>query len=104
VSLKDEPIFSMTIPGKLQSYLAFGIPILGVLAGEGARIIRETGSGLIAPPGNAEKLAETVEELVQLSQEERLKMGRNALAVSTTHFNRSKLLDGLELKMRLLCS
>lgn len=104
VSLKDEPIFSMTIPGKVQSYLAFGIPILGVLAGEGARIIKETGSGLISPPGNAEKLAETIGELVHLSQEERLKMGRNALAVSTTQFNRSKLLDGLEVKLRLLCS
>ena len=32
VTLKDEPIFAMTIPGKLQAYLVAGMPIIGMLA------------------------------------------------------------------------
>ena len=36
ISLQDKPIFSMTIPGKLQSYLAAGIPVVAMLNGEGA--------------------------------------------------------------------
>jgi glycosyltransferase involved in cell wall biosynthesis len=41
VSLKNEPIFAMTIPGKLQAYLMSGKPILAMLNGEGANIVPE---------------------------------------------------------------
>ena len=39
---KKTKIFSMTIPGKLQSYLACGRPIIGSLDGIGAEIIKES--------------------------------------------------------------
>ena len=45
VSLKDEPIFAMTIPGKLQSYLAAGIPIVAMLNGEGSEVVQALGIG-----------------------------------------------------------
>ena len=45
VSLKDTKIFSMTIPGKLQSYLACGKPIIASLNGIGSKIIKESNSG-----------------------------------------------------------
>ena len=44
VSLKDTPIFAMTIPGKLQAYLAAGIPVLAMLNGEGAAIVETAGA------------------------------------------------------------
>ena len=37
----------MTVPAKLQTYMALGKPIIGVLSGEGANIIKESRSGLI---------------------------------------------------------
>ena len=49
VTLKRDPIFSLTIPGKLQSYLACGRPVVAALDGEGARVIKESGTGLVAP-------------------------------------------------------
>lgn len=35
VTLKREPIFTLTLPGKIQSYLACGKPIIAALDGEG---------------------------------------------------------------------
>ena len=42
--LKDEYIFSITIPAKFQSYLACGKPILAMVSGEAAKIIEEAES------------------------------------------------------------
>jgi glycosyltransferase involved in cell wall biosynthesis len=53
VSLKDEPIFSMTIPGKLQSYLAAGIPVVAMLNGEGAEIVKQSKAGLTCNAGDS---------------------------------------------------
>ena len=38
VSLKRDPVFSSTIPSKIQSYLASGRPIIAMLDGEGAKL------------------------------------------------------------------
>jgi glycosyltransferase involved in cell wall biosynthesis len=53
VSLKDEPIFALTIPGKLQSYLAAGIPVIAMLNGEGAELVSEAGAGLACAAGDS---------------------------------------------------
>ena len=45
VTLKDEPILGLTIPARVQSYLACGRPIVAGINGEGARIINEAGAG-----------------------------------------------------------
>ena len=57
VSLKNEPVFSMTIPGKLQAYLMAGKPILAMLNGEGARIVTESGCGIACSSGDAHCLS-----------------------------------------------
>ena len=43
VTLKDEPIFALTIPSKIQSYLACAKPLIACLNGEGARVVDEAG-------------------------------------------------------------
>lgn len=96
VSLKDEPIFAMTIPGKLQSYLAAGIPVVAMLNGEGAEVVERSRSGLTCRAGNAEGLAAAVLELASWSEERRAQLGRNALAVSASEFDRDRLLTQLE--------
>ena len=54
VSLKDRPVFAMTIPGKLQAYLATGLPVLAMLNGEGARIVQDGNAGLVCAAGDAQ--------------------------------------------------
>lgn len=96
VSLKNEPIFSMTIPGKLQSYLAAGIPVVAMLNGEGAEVVKSSCAGLTCPAGDHDGLATAVLKLSQVTPEEREKMGRNGLAVSVREFDRRTLIDRFE--------
>jgi len=79
VSLKDSPIFALTVPSKLQSYFACGKPVLASLAGEGARIVEEAGAGLVVPPGSPGKLASAILDMKSASEAERRAYGANAL-------------------------
>ncbi|SEA73725.1 Glycosyltransferase involved in cell wall bisynthesis [Thiothrix caldifontis] len=96
VSLKDTPIFSMTIPGKVQTYLATGIPIIAMLNGEGANIIEKAQSGLTCPAGNSQQLAEIVLKLSLMPLDERQRMGNNGKILNETTFNRERLISQLE--------
>lgn len=96
VSLKDEPIFSMTIPGKLQSYLAAGIPVVAMLNGEGAEVVKRSQSGLTCAAGDHKGLAAVVLELSQMSEIERELMGKNGRDISNQEFDRSMLMGQLE--------
>lgn len=96
VSLKDEPIFSMTIPGKLQSYLAAGIPVLAMLNGEGAEVVKSSRSGLTCAAGDHAGLAAAVLQLSGMTNEEREIIGGNGLDVSAREFDRDTLIDRLE--------
>lgn len=96
VSLKREPIFSLTVPSKIQSYMASGRPIIALLDGEGARVVKESGSGLICPPEDAAALAGAVLQMYNISQSEREAMGSRGRAYFDTHFDRQLLLDRLE--------
>jgi colanic acid biosynthesis glycosyl transferase WcaI len=96
VSLKDEPIFSMTIPGKLQSYLATGIPIVAMLNGEGAEVVKNSNSGVTCAAGDYAGLAAAVLSLSKMSQQDREIMGTNGKDVSRKEFNRNTLMDWLD--------
>ncbi|KMQ80371.1 putative glycosyltransferase [Candidatus Burkholderia pumila] len=96
VSLKDEPIFAMTIPGKLQSYLVAGIPIVAMLNGEGAEIVQSVGAGLTCASGDHEALVARVLELSRMTDAERAQMGRDAQALSMREFDRDTLIGRLE--------
>lgn len=95
VSLKKDPTFSMTIPGKLQSYLAAGRPILGMLDGEGADAIRRAEAGLVCPAGDSAALAETLCQFASLSLEERQLMGTRGRAYARAEFDRQTLMARL---------
>lgn len=104
VSLRDDPIFAMTIPGKVQTYLASGVPLLAMLNGEGARIIEEAGAGLTCPAGSGALLAERVRELMALSAEQRAAMGEKGQEYCSREFDRDKLMSSLETWMSELAT
>ncbi len=96
VSLKPNPVFSAWIPGKIQSYLACGKPIVALLSGAGADVVKESGSGVTIESGNAEELSDKVMKLSKMSDSELLNMGENALKYNDEVFNRDKLITELE--------
>jgi len=104
VSLKAESIFKMTLPGKIQSYLAAGIPVLAMLDGEGAEIILRSGAGIVSPAGNGHALADAIMKMINMDAEERRAMGKSGLAFSRKEFNREVLISKLLLWFDRLCA
>lgn len=99
VSLRDEPIFAMTIPSKVQGYLAAGRPIIASLNGEGARVIREANAGFACPAGDGGALAAAITNLFHLDRDARRELGENARLYAERHFSLDRL--ALELTARL---
>jgi colanic acid biosynthesis glycosyl transferase WcaI len=96
VTLKQDPFLSMTIPCKIQSYLAAGIPLLGMIDGAGATVIEEANAGFVASAGDGHQLASIVKEMSQLTPKERQTLGENGRDYAATQFNRTKLVENLE--------
>jgi glycosyltransferase involved in cell wall biosynthesis len=97
VSLKKSDVFAMTIPGKVQSYLMSGIPILGMLDGEGASVISEAKAGFVCGAGDGTSLSKRILDLLALKPEDRENLGNNGRNYAQKEFDRSKLIDKLEL-------
>lgn len=88
LSFADNPIYSMTIPAKLQSYMACGIPILASICGEAKRVLEEADCGYVCEIGRSEALAETIESFLSISSERKNEMKRNAVAYCKKHFDK----------------
>jgi colanic acid biosynthesis glycosyl transferase WcaI len=96
VSLKRDDTMALTVPAKVQAYLAAGSPILGSIDGEGARVIEDAGAGLTAPASDSVALANIARRIKTLPAEERSAMGERGRAYSARHFDRDRCLDELE--------
>lgn len=96
VSLKSDPVFSMTIPAKLQTYLMAGIPVLGMLDGEGALAIERANAGLTCAAGDSAGLAQAVQQLAAMSEHGRRTMGENGRQYAQKEFDRDMLISKLE--------
>lgn len=95
VTLADQPIFAMTVPNKIQAYMAVGRPIVACMNGEGARLVVEAGAGLAVPAGDARKLADAVLELSRMPPEELERLGANGQTYYKEHFDHEKLITDL---------
>ena len=96
VSLKDDKIFNLTVPAKVQAYMSASKPIVAMLNGEGAEIIEEAKCGLAAPAGDSNKLAETILKMASLPKEELLQMGENSRNFFQANYQLSTCIDNLE--------
>jgi len=75
VHLKDEPLFRITIPGKTQTYLFVGKPILIGVRGDAADLVLRAKAGLKCEPENPQSIAEAVEKFQAMSKAELDAMG-----------------------------
>ena len=55
--MKPGTVLSSTLPGKMQTYMAAGKPVIGAAGGEVARVIGESGCGYSVPAGDHAALA-----------------------------------------------
>lgn len=95
VSLIDKEIFSLTVPAKTQTYIATGKPIIAIIKGEAADIIRENELGLVCNPDNMKEIKSTFMEAIESSDEKRKKYIINSELLTNTVFKKEVIIDNL---------
>ena len=95
LSFKDDKLFDMTIPAKLQSYLACGTPIIAAASGESAGIIESARCGT-AVERNPEKVSAAVKAMADASEAEHADMRANAQRYFDENFAKEKVVDKFE--------
>ena len=99
VSLVKDPGLSANLPGKVQSYMAAGKPIVGTINGETARIIREADCGMCSPAEDPAALAEVMRKIA--AEPEKLKLyGENARRFYMEHFQKEHFIAELTKVLR----
>lgn len=96
VSLKNESIFKLTVPAKIQAYMASGKIILGMINGEANRLINESGCGYAVDAADYQSLASKAMALKNLDPKERHIMEEKGIVYYQEHFSKSILFHKLE--------
>ena len=94
--LKDEKIFRLTIPNKLQAYLAVGRPILAALNGEAAKIIKKSRAGVAADPNDVDGIVYEILKLYNAPRKYLDELGLNGKRYFKNNFDSSLLINRLE--------
>ena len=95
-SLKKKNIYALTLPGKVQSYMASAKPIIAMIDGESSRIIKESKSGISVDSEDKDGLIDAVMRMSQMSLEELDQMGQNGRQYYLENFQLEKSLEKLD--------
>ncbi|MBQ4199728.1 MAG: glycosyltransferase family 4 protein [Kiritimatiellae bacterium] len=94
ISLTDQ--YCLTLPGKFQSYIKTGKPLLGIINGEARELIEEHEIGFTAAPDDINAISDAYRKLHQVVRSgESLAYGERARALSKSMFNRAILVNRL---------
>ncbi|WP_243110333.1 sugar transferase [Ruminococcus sp. AM42-11] len=96
VTLAADPVLSLTLPGKVQSYMAVGKPIIGSIDGETRKVIDDAKCGFCGEAENAEQLAENIKKFINVADKNI--MGQNARKYYEENFEEKLFMDMLEMK------
>ena len=96
VTLNDDPLFKLYAPAKISSYMAAAKPIVAVLNGEGAEVIKAADCGWSLPAGDAEGFAKLAIELSKMDKAVLIEKGQNAAKYYDEHFVKEKCLAKLD--------
>ncbi|GAA0319290.1 glycosyltransferase family 4 protein [Bacillus carboniphilus] len=94
ITLKNNKAISYTLPGKVQSYMAAGKPIIGAINGETSRVIRDANCGLCCA---AEDYSELAKLLIQFcDNNEKEKMAENSYNYYIKNYSKDRFISVLE--------
>lgn len=94
ITMKADPVMSSTLPGKVQTYLACGKPIIGAINGEASRVIKEAKCGFCGVAGDSKELAENIRKFINLPNAKELAI--NARCYYFRYFDKKSIMDRLE--------
>lgn len=95
ISLIDKPIFSALVPSKTQTYIAAKKPILAIINGETAEIVKNNNLGLYINPSCIDDITNIFCRCIDMDKTERKKfILKNDLLLNTI-FNKKKIIESL---------
>lgn len=101
VTLTADPFIGMTLPNKVQSYMAAGKPILSAANGEIPKVLSAAECGFCAPAEDAQAFAQAVRQF--LEHPNRAVLGKNARNYYDKHFTRELFMKKLEQELIAGC-
>lgn len=102
ITMCDNPTLALTLPGKVQSYMAAGRAVIGAIGGETATLVKEAHCGVCVAPEDADALAQAIREV--LKEPEKLNTwGSNARGWYQKNFRREVFLNVLEEELEAAC-
>ena len=102
ITLVKSETMSVNFPGKIQSYMAAGKPVIGAIDGETARMIAEADCGACAPAEDAAGLAELIRQAAGDPDTWR-QYGENGRRYYQENFQKEKFISTLEALLRENC-
>lgn len=91
--LNENEIYSKTIPSKLQSYLASGIPVIASVDGESQDIIKTSKAGLYSNAGDSNGLYKNIIQMYETSKQELNDYRINARLYYEKNYNKTQLFN-----------
>ena len=88
---KRDPLFEISIPGKVFAYMACQRPVLMASEGDAAEIVRSAGAGMTCPAEDPEALAGSVLSLYHMDPQSRARMGESGRRAFLQQYSRDIL-------------
>lgn len=95
VSLRADNQIGLTIPGKVQGYMAAGKPIIGMIDGSTKDVIDESGCGICVKAGDIDALANAMRDFVE-NREKYKDYGEKGREYFKINFRKSTFMNKLE--------
>ena len=95
VSLENSKYASLTVPGKVQSYMAAGKPILAFASGETNQLIEDAHCGLVAASNDSDAIAACIIKFISLDQLRMNEFATNAKTYFNNHFRKEMFMERL---------
>lgn len=93
ISFMPDPLFEKTIPAKLQSYMACGMPIIASANGETKRVIEEAVCGICVELGNETALSKVIVKMIRIDLK---KMKKNSISFYDDNFEKQKIMEYMD--------
>ena len=96
VTLMKNDVLSLTLPGKVQTYMAAGKPMIAAADGEISTIIQDSQCGFCVPAEDYSRLAQEVRQFYELQEEKKIELGKNARRFYEKNFQKEVFFENIE--------
>lgn len=94
ITLKRIEALSYTLPGKVQSYMAAGKPIIGAINGEASKVISDSACGFTCEAEDHIAFADLIRKFCDSEEKEQMK--ENAQSYYTNHYTKKQFIAVLQ--------